>query len=307
MDAETIPWTRAVRSRWDLVLTTRHEHVGEVSGEVLVFQPGAGTPARLDREPPTYRGRVLPSALALPHLTDVDVLWRTRPEVLPAAVVSGDICLDRMRASAHRRAAYRSALGVGPGTRLVTVCSTWGAESLFGRHPDLCDRLVDEAGDDTRVAAVLHPAIWAAHGKTRVLARARRAGLLVVPPESGWQATVLASDHVLGDLGSTTVYAAAMGIPVRLVAATHRAFPGGIADELARAVGRIDLGAALLPQLASAVDGSVGELITALVSSCPDEASERLRNVMYLLLGLDEPVWRAAVRPYAPPRPHDPP
>jgi hypothetical protein len=48
------------------------------------------------------------------------------------------------------------------------------------------------------------------------LADCLRDGLRLIPPEAGSQATMIASDWVIGDHGSTTAYAAAQGCPVLL-------------------------------------------------------------------------------------------
>lgn len=44
------------------------------------------------------------------------------------------------------------------------------------------------------------------------------AGLLVIPPQEGWRATIVASDPVVGDHGSTSLYSAAAERAVLLAA-----------------------------------------------------------------------------------------
>jgi hypothetical protein len=48
------------------------------------------------------------------------------------------------------------------------------------------------------------------------LADSMRRGLILVPPEEGWRAVLAAADVVIGDQGSVTCYAAAIGRPVLL-------------------------------------------------------------------------------------------
>ncbi|HEV7646854.1 MAG TPA: hypothetical protein VGP26_01720 [Actinophytocola sp.] len=314
-----VPWNQAVRYEWDLVLAASHRHLEEIRGKVLLLPHGAGamksrlysrkagSPVRattdLDREMLTYRGRVVPSVIALTHDRELSVLRRACPEAVGAARVVGDICLDRMAASLPFRHAYRQALGVGEHGTLITVSSTWTPASTFGQLPRIYSQLLAEVGtahDRTRVAAVLHPNVWAVHGAWQVrawLADAIRQGLLVVPPDDGWQAAMIASDHVIGDHGSTTSYAAAIGIP-----ATLATFPadniraGSIAASLSRAAARLDLDAPLLPQLAVARTRRCAGLART-ISSRPGETARLLRLAMYDLLGLPEPSWPPVLPP----------
>jgi hypothetical protein len=212
-----------------------------------------------------------------------------------------------MAASLPFRQAYRRALGVAEHGTLITVSSTWTLASTFGRLPRIYSRLLAEVGtahDRTQVAAVLHPNVWAVHGAWQVrawLADAIRQGLLVVPPDDGWQAVMIASDHVIGDHGSTTSYAAAIGVP-----ATLATFPadniraGSIAAGLSRAAARLDLDAPLLPQLAAARPRRCAGLGRT-ISSRPGETARLLRVAMYDLLGLPEPSWPPELPPVCSP------
>jgi hypothetical protein len=244
------------------------------------------------------RGRLLPSAIALTHDDEVAALRESCPEALGTAVVVGDICLDRMAASAHRRADYRRALGVADDQRLVTISSTWSRDSTFGAWFELCGRLLDELPvRDHRVAAILHPHIWAVHGWWQVRAWLDdhvAAGLLLIPPDEGWRATTIASDVVLGDHGSTTQYAAATGTPVVLAAFPYdNVREGSLADVVSRTAPRLDPGLPLAPQLRGATSSGIAEAL----SSRPGEASRLLRLAMYRLLDLCEPVGPARTAP----------
>lgn len=309
-----LPWSQAVRERWDLVLSASHRQLDQVHGPILVLPHGAGSlkslrrsrkavnPTRdttgLDRELLTSRGRLLPSAIALSNDLDLVALRRTCPEAVPVAVVAGDLCLDRMVASLACRDTYRRVLGVGPEQELIVISSTWTPESTFGRHPELYQRVVDEAGDRARVAAVMHPMIAAAHGTRQVhswLAGARAGGMVVVPPDRGWQAAMIAADRVIGDFGSTTSYAAALGRPVHLAAFPHLAIrAGSVAEALSRYAPRLDHDRPLLDQLRTSRVHEDHRPLVSLISSRPGSAAQILRRTMYRLLDLDEPSWPAA-------------
>ncbi|MGQ0841001.1 hypothetical protein [Actinokineospora sp.] len=315
--ALVVPWDQAFRQEWDLVLSADHDCIERMHGNLLLLPHGAGAAkSRLrsrmvaaavpttgvDRELLTRRGRVIPAVIALPTESELGLVRRTCPEAASVAVVAGDICLDRLLASVPFRARYREALGVGAGTDLITISSTWSPESTFGTHPELYERLLREIGhDDTRVAAVLHPNVWAVHGAWQVrawLARAIERGLLVIPPERGWQAAMVAADLVLGDHGSTSVYAAALGTRTCLAAFPEDNIrPGSVAHVMGRTAPRLDHTRPLRPQLAAVGPFRRASRLRAAISSRPGRTHQVLRAAMYRLLDLPEPSWPASVTP----------
>jgi hypothetical protein len=172
---------------------------------------------------------------------------------------------------------------VAPGETLVTISSSWTSESTFYQRPELYRELPRSA----KVAAVLHPNIWAAHSEWQVRSWLAGSEVTVIPPEEGWRATMIASDVVVGDFGSTTQYAAAIGARV-LLATCPDVRDGSLADALRRAV----------PMYA----GDIAEAVAVagfadLVSSRLDQAGVILRATMYRLLGLPEPVHAVPVSP----------
>ncbi|WP_285641062.1 hypothetical protein [Lentzea sp. NBRC 102530] len=274
----TLPWQQAIGVEFDLVLAASRRDVEHVLGPVLVLPHGAGalksrrlTGHGLDRHELMRGGRVTAAALVLSHDDELRVLERSCPEAVPHAVVAGDLCLDRMRSSLPHRESYRAALGVAPGEMLVTISSTWRPESVFGGRPELY------RADGHRTAVVIHPTTWSVHGPWQVRAwLADRPDLIIIPPEEGWRAAVIASDRVLGDHGSVTQYAAAVGVPVEL-GTRAQVRPGSLADLVARGA----------PDIASAL------------SSRLDQAAELLRTTMYRLMRLPEPARRACAEPVA--------
>ncbi len=320
-----LPWDQAVAHRFDLVLAASHRHLAEVHGPILLVGHGAGRvkPRKhsrkaggaserttgVDRELLTFRGRVLPAVLGLGTDDEVRLLRERCAEAVPNAVVAGDICLDRMRASRHLREVYRRALGVTPGRRLVVVSTTWFTDSAFGRLPELYRSVVDALpAQRFAVAGVLHPNVWAVHGRRQVsawLSAAVACGLLLVPPESGWQATMLAADWVIGDHGSTTGYAAATGCPVTLASTCGEPQEGSVADVVRTHTAPLDL-ARPLPEQAEVARMRAGRLAvaaTAAITSRPDRSAEILRDAMYRLLELSVPADPAMLPPLPVPRP----
>ncbi|MEV6631106.1 hypothetical protein AB0M54_10160 [Actinoplanes sp. NPDC051470] len=311
LGALLVPWAQATRERFDLALAAAYDGLAEIHGPLVLMAHGAGhgKTARPPGhggpvvEPPQVfglearrllrGGRVLPTALVLAHESEREVLRRQCPAALPVAVVTGDICFDRLVRSRAGRDAYRRALALGAGRRLVVVSSTWGRDGIFGATRELLPRLLDGLpGDRYRVAALLHPAIWA-HGHRQVRAwtgDCRAAGLILPEPAEDWRAVIAAADHVIGDHGSVTAYAAAAGVPtLRLDGPWSRQCAPGTAQELVgRNAARLRLGDPLEPQLrvAGALDAGA---VAARLTSYPGRAGERLRRHLYRLLGLPQP------------------
>ncbi|WP_245931753.1 hypothetical protein V5P93_002058 [Actinokineospora auranticolor] len=309
-----VPWGQAVRHEWDAVLGASHRGIAQVHGKLLLLPHGVGAvksrrhsrkggqvsreTTGVDRELLTYRGRLLPAALAIPTVAEMGLLRRRCPEAVGVSFLSGDVCFDSLRAGVEFRDRYRSALGVESGEELVLVSSTWSPNSLFGRCPTLYDRLLAElSGTGTKVATVLHPNIWAVHGEWQIrswLAGAVAGGLLVVPPERGWQAATVAADAVVGDHGSTTTYAAALGKRVCLATWPEGHLrPESPAAALRRAVPLLDLDRSLRDQLAHVPPVAASRVVRT-VSGVPGGAHARFRKVLYRLLDLPEPAWPAA-------------
>ncbi|UQS22755.1 hypothetical protein L1857_07940 [Amycolatopsis thermalba] len=312
-----IPWEQAVRERFDLGLAAAYGGIADVHAPVLVLPHGAGyakkTPlaaagvaARrsvygLGSEHLVKAGRVVPASIVLSHEAQLAVLAEQCPEAAGVALVAGDPCVDQLAASVAHRDGYRRELGIGD-RELVLVTSTWGPHSLFGRHPGLLGDLLRQLDPDRyRVAAMLHPAAWAGHGRRQVkawLAEERAAGLVLVEPEADWKAVVVAADRVIGDHGSTTVYAAAVGKPV-----LHTDIPLGELDDdsaqayVGRHAPRLRRFQPIEPQLHQTPPADWGVQVTRRLTSRPGQAHRLLRAEMYRLLRLPMPGKHRAVPP----------
>ncbi len=325
LGALVLPWQQAVRERFDLGLAAAHGGLHQVHAPLLLMAHGAGRSKRvrsgpdagsaptdrpvygLDAQRLTHDGRVLPAALALCHDSEVEVLRRQCPEAVGAAVVVGDPCVDRLVASLARRPDYRRALGIGEQQELVVVASTWGPDGSFGRWPDLLPQVMTQLpADRYRVTALLHPAIWAAHGHRQVRAWLREsldAGLLLPEPTEDWRAPLVAADHVIGDHGSVTVYAAAVGRRTLVLPAPEPTpAPGTPQHLLALHAPRLDPHQPLLPQLAR-TGGVDRTAVTGALTARPGDAALLLRRTMYRLLQLTEPDRPPRTDPVPVPRP----
>ncbi|ADH66817.1 hypothetical protein [Nocardiopsis dassonvillei] len=332
--AVVAPWEQAVEEEFDLALSASYgDDLHRIKAPMVVFSHGAGynklakpetagAPAAelphkdeavfgLSRQTLLRDGALVPQTLVLSHSEQLDRLNAACPEAVDAALVAGDPTYDRVLAGLPWRERYRDHLETGR-RRLVLISSTWGPTSLLGRWPDLPVRLVEELPvDEYRVALVLHPNVWHGHGPWQVrawLADAERAELRVLPPRQGWQAALVAADHVVGDHGSVTFYGAALGTHTILGAFPHHEMAS---DSPIAAFGRT---AALLrpdaPLLSQIVEDSeehtAGRFAetTRMLTSVPGKSGALLRSAFYRILDLPEPAHEVRVTPPDPPVPH---
>jgi hypothetical protein len=323
-----LPWSQAVQTAFDLALAASYGSLHELHAPVVVLPHGAGhnkvTPAGHSGRTPVARrgvyglsrqrlvrdGAVVPEAIVLAHHEELTRLGHECPEALPAAEVVGDPCFDRIAASLSSRALYREALGAGAGQSLVLVCSTWGADSLLGQSWEILERLVAELpADQYRIAALLHPHIWNAHGDWQVrtwLADLTRAGLVLVSPYADWTGAVVAADYVVGDHGSVSLYGAMTGVPVLMAGRPDADVdPGSPLAELMSFAPRLRADRPLYHQLkrsAAAFGAHRYERVAARITSEPGQFSRKMRALLYRKLRLRAPRRRTATEPARLPR-----
>ncbi|GGO95100.1 hypothetical protein [Wenjunlia tyrosinilytica] len=320
--AVVMPWRQAVQTPFDLAFAAGHEGIHELHAPVVVLPHGVGhnkfitdgRPGRTVAERAVYGlshqwlirdGAVVPETIVLSHREDLARLGRHCPEALPAAEVVGDACYDRILASRPLRALYRAALDTGSRRELVLVTTTWGPRSLLGRTPELLDRLVAELPRDRyRIAMMIHPNAWNAHGEWQIqawLAELRRSGLALVSQQSQWCGVLVAADHIIGDHGSMTLYGAATGVPVLLASYPETDVdPGSPMAELASFAPRVDSGRSLLKQLTrSAEEYRPADLdrVAARLTSEPGRFSRNMRALMYRKLRLRAPAVSSVTEP----------
>jgi hypothetical protein len=327
LGAVTIPWRQAAAERFDLAVAAWDGGLHELHAPVLTVSHGVGAgkliprwegfgpeaareTAAPDRARLVYRGRVIPSAVIVPTWRQLAQLEKACPEAAEIAVVGGDPSCDRLMASLPLRPEYRRAIGTA-GRRLVVISSTWRHGSLLGHGPGLIAGILDSLpASEFQVAAAIHPNAWAYHGRRAIcgwLAGAVRRGLVLVPPEDGWQALLAAADLVIGDHGSVTCYGAAAGVPVLLAS-----FPDQDIDsdtppaQLGRLSRRLQPGELLAPQAEAAMaswrPGASADMLSR-VTDLPGRSAAVIRAAMYRLMRLPEPRAEPECRPFAVPEP----
>jgi hypothetical protein len=281
----------------------RKPETGNRKPETGNRKPETGSVFGLSPEWLLYNGQPIASAMVLSHDHELTRLAESTPAAAETAVVAGDPAYDRMLRSKHLRRRYRQALGLEPGQKLVTISTTWWKRSLMGSWPSLFREVMAcLPRDEYRVAALIHPNIWHGHGPWQVhtwLADCLRSGLILPAPVEGWQATLIASDLIIGDHGATTCYAAALDLPVVLAAFPDDDVAAGSAgDQLGKAARRLNRHESLRTQIEQTLrehQSGTFDPVRDLVTSCPGEAARRLRALFYSHLLLPEPSTEPAV------------
>lgn len=292
-----VPWEIALKLTFDLaIVASPNGEFERIDAPLLVLQHGPGlskpdarkdTVAMLER----LEGRPQPTVILEP--TDSCELG-TVPRGIRVEEV-GDPVYDSLLASAPLRQRYREALGAG-NRRLIVVSSTWGPAGLVATHPALVGRLLRELpSNEFAIALILHPYIWKAHGVWQIRTWLRRelaAGLMLIPHQSSWQATILSADRMVGDHGSVTQYAVVCGIP------TIRSTSDRLTVEANTPIARESKGSAVtLISDGDALD-FCHKSIAGEISPCarvspsfshPGDSIRHIRSVAYELLDLTPP------------------
>ncbi|MFG3019424.1 hypothetical protein ACGFZQ_12895 [Streptomyces sp. NPDC048254] len=316
-----LPWAQAVRERFDLALAAGARGIDQVRAPVVLLSHGARR-LRLERSvegvlptmrkatglSPRYLTRenvVVPASIALAHDEERDELARSCPQAAPRAEVVGDPCYDRIAVSLSSRDRYRAALGLEEREKLVLVTSAWGRQSAFSRLDGLLPRLMTELPRPKyRVAVLVHPNVWAWHGKWQVrawMAGRERSGITLLSPDQEWRPALIAADWIIGDYSSVTLYGTMTGAPLLLSRYPQEnanlASPGAA---MALTVPALSPHHPLTEQLAYAAEEYRAEEYAALaarICSGPGEFNRRFRRVIYRILGLGQPACRPEIRP----------
>ncbi|MFF7364849.1 hypothetical protein [Streptomyces sp. NPDC008125] len=316
-----LPWDQAIAMTFDLALTAGPRGVQYVDAPLITLPHGANYLKRVTegaeagvaglRRQDLLPGGRLPAAVAVPHHADLRELVRNCPEALPLAHVIGDPAHDRIAASLPLRAAYRRALGLVEGQRLVVAVSTWGAHSSFGRFDALLPRLIGELPTARyRTALLVHPNVWAGHGAFQVrswLARCAHLGIGIVPPEADWRSVLIAADWIIGDHGSVTLYGTLTGAPILLAAPPAQEInPSSPAATLAAHAPTLSPTHPLVDQLDYVAREHRHEeyaAVRARITSEPGRFNRNMRRLMYELLGMGQPAHEPATVPLPDPLP----
>ncbi|MDX2970562.1 hypothetical protein [Kribbella solani] len=307
LGARIVDWDDAVATTYDLILSaSEHDDLHELQGPLVLLPHGAGfqkhSPHNVagtrERAGLTTRAlwhddRRVPSLVVVSHRNQRRLL----PEFADRILVAGDPAMDALIQLAGHREELRRQFGLQPGQRLVTVTSTWGPRSLLGRWPTLPPQLLAELPlDEFRVAAVLHPNVWAEHGGWQIrnwLRTALASGLILVPPTGPWQSALAAAECVIGDHGSLSAYATGLGTPLILGAFGAEEVPRDTAMwQLGRTAPRLDGHLSLADQIRAALSSvDINRGLAAEVFEREGQSLDILQREFFEMLGL-APVHR---------------
>ncbi|WP_405810942.1 hypothetical protein OG524_17270 [Streptomyces sp. NBC_01520] len=323
LGSAVLPWDQATRMTFDLALAAGPRGVQYIDAPLITLPHGANYLKRVIgganagvaglRRQDLLPGGRLPAAVGVPHYAELRELARDCPEVLSLAHVIGDPVHDRITASLPLRAAYRRALGLAEGQKLVAAVSTWGAHSSFGRFDALLPRLIGELPTARyRTALLVHPNVWAGHGAYQVrswLARCGQLGIGIVPPEADWRSILIAADWIIGDHGSVTLYGTLTGAPMLLATSPEREInPSSPAATLAAHAPTLSPTHPLLEQLNYVAREYRHEEYAAIrsrITSEPGRFNRNMRSLMYELLGMGQPAHEPVTIPLPEPLPLD--
>ncbi|MDQ1304794.1 MAG: hypothetical protein QG671_622, partial [Actinomycetota bacterium] len=114
------------------------------------------------------------------------------------------------------------------------------------------------------------------------------------PADQGWQRALVSADVVIGDHGSVTFYAAALGLPLLLGAFGEEVVPGTPLDEISHLVPRLRWDRPLLPQVTRALarPAAYSDVAQAAFGVGEPGPFDDLRQFLYGILDLEPPAPR---------------
>jgi hypothetical protein len=301
-----VPWSEVSRTHHALAISASENiDFASLKGKTVVLPHGVGfnkyVPdprtggTRLAGLPPVEALRSGRVRVVLSHPAQEQQLRAVCPDIAGHTTVTGDSTYDQLLTSLPLRQRYRRKLGLH-GRKLVLLSSTWRSESEIGHWRTLPKELLASLpSDEYQVAVCLHPNIWSHYGPITVrnwFSDALDAGLLLVPPTQGWQATLLAAHVVATDHGSISLYAAALGKPLLLAAFGEERVPGSPIDTLGQLADRLDPHSDLRRQIDQALATHDPQRFTALAQSVfahVGESTLLLRDLLYQELHLTPP------------------
>ncbi|GAA3059020.1 hypothetical protein [Actinokineospora globicatena] len=311
LDVQFVEWGQARSMVFDLIIAAHSDGaLGELVGPVVTMAHGTGynrrvlwrtedadSPAGLSAKELTRGERVVAAAIGLSCESQVDQLSMANPHAVPRAFQMGDPTWDRMVANVDMRESFRRELGIGAHHRLIGISSTWGPDSTLGVDHLVVNRVVAALPhDEYRVVLILHPNVWTHHtgfGVRGLFGDAIEAGLVIVLPTTDWPAPLIAVDAFIGDHGSVSVYAAALGRPFLFAGrGDDELVKGSTTLDFVRAAGRLDAAADLRAQIVDAMRryarSGVAEVARRAMGS-QGRSLRLLQAKFYELMALDPP------------------
>jgi hypothetical protein len=155
---------------------------------------------------------------------------------------------------------------------------------------------------------VLHPNLWSHYSRYQIehmwFEPACEAGMLLLPPDVGWQAALIAADLVIGDQGSVTLYATTLDKPILLAASGIDVVPRTPPGKLASVAARLTPELPLREQIEVAIDkhrpGEFAFLTDQMISN-RGQAARTLQRLCYEQLSLPLPGSAPPPRAYPAP------
>ncbi|WP_370943890.1 hypothetical protein AB5J62_32910 [Amycolatopsis sp. cg5] len=283
--ALTTPWERAVRTRFDLVVTADPAGVGLLQGPLLVLPEVSAEGAIVDHNGRCCVAAIVqllrrrqahpePLLIGLPQVQALTRLGANAPMLARHSVVVGDPGYDELLRACRRQPRIHGS------QRLGLVLSDRGPGSLLARTPALLRHLATALpAQETRLVCRLHPDVWAQHGRRQLEAwvgEVVQERMEFLRPGHEWQILAAQADFVVGDHGHDTACAAAVGKPVYLARPNEKTPENSLAEAISEYGMVLDPALSLASQLRQRTRPSLP--IVRQLTSVPGQSAFRLRT-----------------------------
>lgn len=209
---------------WDLVVTADHlnsggalTHINSTSWATLRIPHGiankmvAGQLYTYGKNCYDKRDRMLYSCIFASSKTELDLALGMNPAFSDVVTVVGNLKCDLILEQSRQRDDIRCKLGVNPDEKLILVASTFGPNCLFNVVGDALLAEIDRLSGQYRFVLTIHPLEYAANLPNKPswgerLSVFKDKGCLVITPGESWEPYMIASDVIITDHTSLSLY-----------------------------------------------------------------------------------------------------
>lgn len=209
---------------WDLVVTADHinsngtlTHINPYSWPTLRIPHGiankmvAGQLYTYGKSCYDKRGKILYSCIFASSKTELDLALGMNPAFSDVVTVVSNLKCDLILDQSRQRDDIRYKLGVSPDEKLILVASTFGPNCLFNVIGDALLAEIERLSGQYRFSLTIHPLEYVASLPNKPswgerLSVFKEKGCLVITPGESWEPYMIASDVIITDHTSLSLF-----------------------------------------------------------------------------------------------------
>jgi hypothetical protein len=166
-------------------------------------------------------GKPIYSQMIATHAQETKIARESHAAFARVTCLSTEATAEELLARIPRAEAIRQSLGVTDQRKVILFMSTWGADSLLGKHGHDLLTLVPELAKHFNLYLTYHPKLFELQGFDGLLRDLEKAGMQIVPTGS-WLDPMVISDLAVSDCTSLAFYYALLEKPILFLGYSER-------------------------------------------------------------------------------------